>query len=328
MTDKYFPLYATVFFLTLILTAFIEKKFIPFLKSFAKQPIYEEGPEWHMKKSGTPTMGGLAFVSAVSLALVISLVFFGLRKEYSFIPSLLITLIFAVGNSLIGMIDDVTKLKRKKNAGLSPMQKILLQALLSALFLVARYFFVSKETALRFSFGTFELGFLYYPLAMFILLGIINCANLTDGIDGLASSVAFAAGVSLFYIAAALSPEVSVISSAIMGAGIGFLLFNLHPAKIFMGDTGSLFFGALIAAAAFSLENMLISLAVGAIYVIEGFSVVIQVIFFKLTGKRVFKMAPIHHHLEKCGFSENKICLCAIFLTFILSVPIYIFYLP
>ena len=160
------------------------------------------------------------------------------------------------------------------------------------------------------------------------MLGLVNSANLTDGIDGLASSVAFSIGVSLFYISAALSMETAIISSAIIGASIGFLLFNIHPARIFMGDTGSLFFGALVASCAFTLKNPILMLFIAGVYVVEGISVVLQVSYYKLTHKRFFKMAPLHHHLEKCGFTENRICITAIMTTFIVSIPAYIFYLP
>ena len=166
------------------------------------------------------------------------------------------------------------------------------------------------------------------PLGTVILLGITNCANLTDGIDGLASGVGFAVGISLFYISCALCKEVSFISASIIGATAGFLVFNLHPAKIFMGDTGSLFLGALGASSAFALGNPLVIIFIGGIYCLEGLSVIIQVAVFKLTKKRVFRMAPLHHHLEKVGWSENRICIVAIILTFIFSIPAFVFYLP
>ena len=150
-------------------------------------------------------------------------------------------------------------------------------------------------------------------------MGITNCANLTDGIDGLASSVAFAIGISLFYFSFGISENGSFISAALMGGAIGFLIFNLHPAKVFMGDTGSLFFGSLIAALAFELKSPWIAVVSGGVYVIEGISVILQVAFYKMTKKRLFKMAPIHHHLEKCGWDENKICITAIILTLIFS---------
>ena len=328
MLDKYFPLYVAVFLITLILTAVIEKKFIPFLKINAQQPIYKEGPAWHTAKSGTPTMGGIAFLSASLISLSLAAVFLLIFESRESSVSLLLSLGFACANAGIGLIDDLTKLRRKKNAGLSPKQKLFFQFLLCAIFLLLRALLLNSDTSLHFSFGEIELGFFYYPISVFVMLGLINSANLTDGIDGLASSVAFAIGVSLFYISASLSPELAFISSAIIGATVGFLLFNLHPAKIFMGDTGSLFLGALITSSANLIENEIVILMVSGVYVIEGFSVVLQVLWYKLTKKRIFKMAPLHHHLEKCGFSENKICLCAIFLTFLFSIPAYIIYLP
>jgi len=151
-----------------------------------------------------------------------------------------------------------------------------------------------------------------------ILLGIVNCANLTDGVDGLASSIAFTIGTVLFLTLSDMA-EISVISAAMTGATLGFLFFNVNPAKIFMGDTGSLFLGALVASLSFSLGNPLIAILLGGVYVIEGVSVILQVVFFKLTGKRIFKMAPIHHHLEKCGLSENRICILAVIATLMLS---------
>ncbi len=327
MLDKLFPYYALVFFLTLILTFAIEKALIPFLKSRAKQPIYQEGPRWHNSKSGTPTMGGLAFVIATIISLLlISPILYEISKS-GFI-SFIIVLCFSLGNSLIGFIDDLTKLRKKENAGLTPLQKIILQLFLCISFLLSRYYLLGEDCVLKFAFGEINIGFFYYPLSILILLGIINSANLTDGIDGLASSVAFSIAVSIFYVSASLNSELSFIASALLGSTIGFLIFNLHPAKIFMGDTGSLFFGAIVASSGFMLENPIITLFLGAVYVIEGASVILQVLVFKLTGKRVFKMAPLHHHFEKSGFAENKICLLAMFLTFIASIPVYIFYLP
>lgn len=328
MLDKYFPAYALCFLTTLLLTVIIEKKLIPVFSKKAQQPIYEEGPRWHIAKSGTPTMGGVAFLIAASFSILLCSLFLFLNKNYDSAISLLISLLFAFGNAMIGVIDDMTKLRKKENAGLSPKQKLLLQLILSVLFISARSLILNDGTSLQFSFGEIELGLFYYPLSVFILLGIVNSANLTDGIDGLASSVAFSIGVSLFYIGAALNPELSFLSSAIIGASVGFLLFNVHPAKIFMGDTGSLFFGALIASSAHLLKNPVMIIFIAGVYVIEGFSVVLQVIVYKITKKRVFKMAPLHHHLEKSNFSENKICLCAILLTFLFSIPAYIFYLP
>ena len=330
MLDKYFPLYIAVFLMAIIFTAVFEKKLIPILKSRAKQPIYTEGPGWHVKKSGTPTMGGLAFICAAILSSAIALIYLAISKriDMDIFLSISISLSYAMLNALIGIIDDTRKLSKKQNEGLTPRQKLLLQTGAAILFLLARRILLHDTSEISFSFGTVELGMFYYPIALFILIGIVNSANLTDGIDGLASSVAFAIGVSLFYVSAALNLETSIISAAIVGITIGFLFFNIHPAKIFMGDTGSLFLGALISSCAFMLKNPLLLILFAGVYVVEGVSVVIQVLVYKLTHKRVFKMAPLHHHLEKCGFTENKICIAGIIATLLFSIPVYIIYLP
>ena len=317
-----------IFLFSFGITVFLEKRLIPALRKKARQPIYEDGPKWHEKKSGTPTLGGIGFLCAMLIATAISIpLLIKVKGEKTFL-SLLLTLIYTFANALVGIFDDLRKLHKKKNQGLTPLEKLILQFALSVLFLFCRHRFLGDNTTLSFSFGEIDFGFWYYVLSIIILLGIINCANLTDGVDGLATSVAFSIGVSLLYISASLFEEVAIISAAMIGVTVGFLVFNLHPAKIFMGDTGSLFFGALVAASAVALGNPIIAVIVGGVYVIEGISVILQVISFKLTGKRIFKMAPIHHHLEQCGWSENKICIVAILMTFIFSIPAYIFYLP
>ncbi len=328
MLDRYFPLYITVFLISMLLTIVLEKKLIPALTQRAKQPIYEEGPKWHLKKSGTPTMGGVAFLIANSISLLVCFIILLTTKSNESVISILICHTFAVLNACVGVIDDLIKLKMHHNRGISAKAKLASQFLLSILFLLARSYFLDDSGVISFSFGEVDLGFLYYPIALIILLGVINCANLTDGIDGLASSVAFSIGISLLYISAALNTEVGIMSAAIIGSTVGFLVFNLHPAKIFMGDTGSLYFGALIASLSFALNNPFLIIFIAGVYVLEGCSVILQVIWFKLFGKRIFKMAPFHHHLEQCGWSENRICIVAILSTFIFSIPAYIFYLP
>lgn len=328
MLDKYFPLYITSFFFSFLFTFLIEKILIPALTKKAEQPIYAEGPKWHLSKKGTPTMGGLAFVLSITFSLLCGALILFITKDLNGVLSLVICQIYAISNALVGIIDDAKKLKKKKNQGLKAREKLIMQFIFACLFLLARYYLLNDTTEISFSFGDVDLGIFYYPISIIILLGIINCANLTDGVDGLASSVAFSIGVSLLYISSALSTDASVISSAIIGASLGFLIFNLHPARIFMGDTGSLYFGALIASCAFSLRNPLLIIFIAGVYVLEGCSVIIQVVIYKLTKKRVFKMAPLHHHLEKIGWSENKICIVAILLTFIFSIPVYMFYLP
>ena len=328
MLDRYFPVYVLAFFAVLVLTVFIEIRLIPELSKTAKQPIYADGPTWHMKKSGTPTMGGLAFLFAVFCASVFGVLFLYLSGDKKGALSLSLNFVFAFANAAVGVVDDMTKLRRRKNEGLTPTEKLILQFALAIGFLLLRRTLLGETSEIAFASGHLDLRFFYYPICLLLLVGIINFANLTDGIDGLAASVAFGIGVSLFYISAALSGEVSFLAATLMGASMGFLFFNLHPAKIFMGDTGSLFFGALAVCAVFSLGNPLLILPIGGVYVLEGLSVVLQVLFFKMTRRRLFRMAPLHHHFEKCGWPENRICLAAIFLTLLFSLPAYILYLP
>ena len=321
MNDNNAFLYVIVFLITLTLTILIGRIILPYLKKRAEQPIYEEGPSWHIAKSGTPTMGGLAFLISITLALLLSSLYKYVEGDMQGALSILVCASYALINSSIGIIDDLTKLRHKKNAGLTPRAKLILQFIASALFLVARAIFISDGTTLSFSFDSFDIGALYYPVAMIVLVGITNCANLTDGVDGLASSVAFAIGISSFYLSYQRFDTVCFISAALSAAAIGFLIFNVHPAKVFMGDTGSLFLGSLVAAMAYEMKNPLIAVTSGSVSVIEGVSVIAQVIVFKVSKKRLFKMAPIHHHLEKCGWDENKICICAIILTLVFAVP-------
>lgn len=328
MIDPNFLYYALAFVATFILTVVAEKLLIPKLSVGAKQPIYEGGPKWHISKEGTPTMGGLAFLIAITISLSISGIYLYISGYLTEAISLFTCLIYAILNSSIGIIDDLRKLYKRDNQGLTAKQKLVLQSLITIAFLWSRYAFLGNPTLLSFSFGYLDIGWLYYPMAFLILVGLTNFANLTDGIDGLASGVAFSVSVSLFYIACALCYDACFIGAAIMGATTGFLIFNLHPARIFMGDTGSLLLGSLLASASVALGNPLVIIFVGGVYVIEGASVILQVIFYKLTKRRLFKMAPIHHHLERCGWSENRICIVAMLTTFIAAIPAFVAYLP
>jgi phospho-N-acetylmuramoyl-pentapeptide-transferase len=314
-------LFISVFIFSLILTVVIESKLIPYLKNRAKQPIYEGGPSWHLSKSGTPTMGGLAFLVAIFISLLAtSLLLIYTDKSKTEGISILITLLFATGNSMIGIFDDVTKLKRKQNAGLTPMQKIGLQTILAVIFLMAREHFFADGTKINIGIIEINLGVFYYLFAIVLLLGVVNCANLTDGIDGLASCVGVAIGITFFVIGHKDLLSVPLLSVALVGGALGFLFFNSHPAKIFMGDTGSLFLGALTVGIAFSLRKPMLIIPIGVVYVIEGISVILQVIVYKLTKKRLFKMAPIHHHFELCGWSETKVVAVFSIVTAILCL--------
>ena len=328
MIDNQFPLYAIAFIMSLAITVIVGKIIIPILSARAEQPIYEGGPKWHISKLGTPTMGGLSFLTSVSIVTAVAAIILFTKDKPSQAVSLICATVYALLNSVVGIIDDATKLKNKDNAGLTPKEKLILQFLITAVFLVMRYILLDDASVISSSFGQIDLGIWYYPITAVILVGVTNFANLTDGIDGLASGVALAISISLFYISCALSDEISFISAALIGAMTGFLIFNIHPARIFMGDTGSLYLGALLAASAVTLNNPFMILLLGLVYVIEGVSVILQVVGYKLTKKRIFKMAPLHHHLEKCGWSENKICMIAIIITLIASIPIYALYLP
>ena len=281
-----------------------------------------------MSKSGTPTMGGAAFAiaAAITASIACTVAFFMISRETAL--SIALAMIYALLNSAIGFIDDLKKLKHQKNAGLTPKQKLILQIAISVIYLFSQNKLLGCDSKISFSFMEVELGILYYPITLFILIGIVNSVNLTDGIDGLASSVAFASGTALFYICANSTYDGSVLSSILIGAVIAFLIFNIHPARIFMGDTGSLFLGALIASFIFCVDNPFLIIFVAGIYVIEGISVVLQVLFYKATHKRLFKMAPLHHHLERCGWSENKICTVAILLSLLFAIPAFIFAAP
>ncbi|MBR7117343.1 MAG: phospho-N-acetylmuramoyl-pentapeptide-transferase [Clostridia bacterium] len=327
MTGSGIFFFVFIFALSLGVTALVERTIIPILKERAEQPIYTDGPKWHASKSGTPTLGGLAFIIALLSVVPLGAVWLADTLSSDAAVSLVLTASYALLNSLIGIIDDLTKLKKKKNGGLTPFQKLAMQSVLAILLLYLRATLLGDEPTLAFSFGTVNIGIWYYPLSFLMLLGVTNCANLTDGVDGLASSVAFAIGTVLFFISSKSIGEISVISALLIGISVGFLIFNIHPAKIFMGDTGSLLLGALVGGTGLMLGNPILILLIGGVYAIEGASVILQVISYKLTGKRIFKMAPLHHHLEQSGFSENKICMLAIIATIILGIPTFLLYI-
>ncbi len=278
------------------------------LKQRVGQHILEIGPSWHKEKEGTPTMGGLSFLLAIPFTLLLWMAV--LKEPIPF--SLVLCLLYALANGLIGLIDDRTKLKNKRNQGLLPWQKLFLQILFSAIFLFLFHTRVSDLSVLTLPFfGTpLSLGVFSFLILIFFSVGIVNCANLTDGIDGLAAAISFVLGV--FFLIEGLRREnmtVTLLGATMCGGMLGFLLFNWHPARIFMGDTGSLFLGALVVSASFLLDMPLLMVVYSFMFIIEGFSVVLQVFYFKRTGKRLFRMAPLHHHFEKIGWKEKEIVL-------------------
>ena len=322
--------------LTLILTVLFSKKFIPALISRKMgQPILEIGPRWHKSKEGTPTMGGLFFIAAIFIVGIL-FSFFVFPKED--LPRVWITLGMAAAFGAVGFIDDRAKLLKKQNEGLRAYQKFLFQVIVAAAYLFLMTLYGGLDTKIIFPFldKTVDFGIAYYGFAIILIVGVNNSVNLTDGIDGLCASVtatvaAFFA-VCGFRLPTLLSPEhasdptLAVLAGMTFGACIGFLVYNWNPARVFMGDTGSLFLGGMVAGLAFLLNVPLVILVVGLFYVIEAASVILQVGFFKLThGKRLFKMAPIHHHFEKCGWSEPVIAAFGILLTAVMAVFSYCF---
>ena len=290
------------------LTGLIGYLLLPALRALkAGQSIREVGPTWHNSKAGTPMMGGLMFILALVLCVLGNIASIG---DYSVYFVLLLSLAFG----LIGFLDDFTKAKYKRNLGLTSIQKALLQMAVSALFLYALYKHGAMTCDLYIPF--FNVSFHIHPLvyilfAMFVMVGCVNAVNLTDGVDGLCASVTIP--VMVFFTAAAVAMDrmsLALIPSALVGGLACYLFYNWHPAKVFMGDTGSLFLGGAVCALAFALDMPLILILVGFIYVVETLSVILQVGYFKLThGKRLFKMAPIHHHFEMSGWKEEKIVL-------------------
>ncbi|WNQ14216.1 phospho-N-acetylmuramoyl-pentapeptide-transferase [Paenibacillus aurantius] len=276
---------------------------IPFLRRLKfGQQIRTDGPQGHLKKAGTPTMGGVIILLALSLA---SLKFAEKNSE------LVILLIAALGYGLVGFLDDYIKIVFKRSLGLTAKQKLLGQLVVSA---VVCYFLFRidhpTDISIPFVDSTLPLGWVYYPFVVFMMLGVSNAVNFTDGLDGLlsgTSAIAFGA-----YVVIAIkvhSPETAIFSAAMVGAVLGFLVYNAHPAKVFMGDTGSLGIGGGLAAAAILTKAEMLIIIIGGVFVIEILSVIIQVVSFKTRGKRVFKMSPIHHHYELVGWSEWRVVI-------------------
>ena len=281
---------------------------LPLLRALKTgQSIREIGPTWHNYKAGTPMMGGLMFIFAAVLVLLGNL---PRMEEFSVFYVLILGLCFG----FIGFLDDYTKIRHKRNLGLTASQKAMLQMAVSAVFLYTMYRSGSMSTELYIPFV--DLSFTLHPVvyivfAMFVMVGCVNAVNLTDGVDGLSSSVTIP--VMVFFTAAALGLkryDLALLPASLIGGLIAYLFYNWHPAKVFMGDTGSLFLGGVVCALAFALDMPLILILVGFVYICETLSVILQVTYFKLThGKRLFKMSPIHHHFEMCGWKEEKIVL-------------------
>ena len=276
---------------------------IPFLRKLKMgQTERVEGVQSHLKKAGTPTMGGIIFL----LAAVITSVFY--VKDY---PSVIPVLFLTLGFGIIGFLDDYLKVVLRRSDGLLAWQKFLLQIVVTGIFAYYLVNYTSVDLAMRIPFWTdhyLDLGWLAIPVMFFVVIGTVNGVNFTDGLDGLASSVTLIVAVFFTVVSIGIKSGIEPVTCAVVGGLMGFLLFNVYPAKVFMGDTGSLALGGFVAGAAYMLQMPLFILLVGLIYLVEVLSVMIQVSYFKAThGKRIFKMAPIHHHFELCGWSETRV---------------------
>ncbi len=308
-------LYLLVAVIAFAITAALGKWMIPFLHKLKfGQTIREVGPSWHKNKQGTPTMGGLMFMVGIVVAVMACLpVFYTLGMEETLLmkAKVFAGLGMAVAFGAIGFMDDYISILKKRNLGLTERQKLVLQFAVAAAYLVTIRLAGGGTSTIVPFIGEVELGWFYYLLAAVAIVGIVNAVNFTDGIDGLNTTVSFFAFLSLALCAGILSMTgLSALGMASAAACIGFLIWNWHPAKVFMGDTGSLFMGGMVCALAFGMDLPILLLTVGFVYLCEILSVVLQVTYFKAThGKRLFKMSPIHHHFEMCGWSEVKICV-------------------
>ena len=296
-------------------TALLGIVIIPWLRKIKfGQTIREDGPTWHLSKQGTPTMGGLMFMIGTICAVSICFSLFAAMEGGETTLSI-VRVVAGVGMALCmgiaGFMDDFISIKKKRNLGLTEKQKLLLQFLIAGAYLLSVYLAGGTSKTLIPFVGEVDLGIAYYILALLVIVGMVNAVNFADGIDGLNSTVTTVVCLIMTICAIIMGYYgMAIYASAAAGACIGFLVWNFHPAKVFMGDTGSLFLGGVVCALAFGMNIPVLLLLIGIVYIIEILSVVLQVSYFKIThGKRIFKMSPIHHHFEMCGWSEVKICV-------------------
>ena len=299
--------------IALVIGLVLTPVFIPILKKLKfGQEVRQEGPKAHLKKAGTPTMGGVVIV----ISFIIGSVFFCGRSGYV-LPVIIFTFLFAV----IGFLDDYLKIKKHESEGLKAWQKMGFQLIVMILLILYVALFTDSGTSVIVPFyGLVDFKGWFFPLAVFAVLGTVNGANFTDGLDGLASSVTIVIAAALTFSCVMIFPGLAAPPLAMIGALVAFLIFNAHPAKVFMGDTGSLALGGFVAAMALMLKMPIFLIFIAFIYLIEIISVILQVGYFKISGgKRIFRMSPIHHHYELGGWSENKVVLIFSAVTFVLS---------
>lgn len=312
-----------------VVTAAIGPSVIRYLRKMKfGQKILEIGPKWHMNKQNIPTMGGFMFIIGIAAAVLAGNLLLGGLEIAS-----VAVLGLAAAYGAVGLVDDYAKIKKKENAGLSPKQKLVLQILVAAVFILVLFLQSDGLPVLWIPFTDIALPLpwpLYIIFAAFVIVGADNAVNLTDGIDGLAAGVTLP--VAIFFVFVGIVRQdagVMIFAAALAGGLAAFLIYNFNPAKVFMGDTGSLFLGGAVAGLAFACEMPLILLLVGLIYIIETLSVILQVTYFKVSGgKRLFKMAPIHHHFEMCGWGEKKIVMIFSGITVLLCLVAYFAALP
>ena len=307
-------LYCLAIVIAAVITGLLGYFMVPFLHKIKfGQTIREVGPSWHKNKQGTPTMGGIMFIIGSSVAAVICIAFLWLNggaETQLMLVKVMAGALMAVGFGIVGFLDDYISIKKHRNLGLTEIQKLILQFIIVGAYLLSVALAGgTTETVIPFL-GSVDLGFFYYILAAVFIVGMVNAVNFTDGIDGLNTSVTLVVALVFSVIAMLLNRVgLSLYAAAIVGAMIGFLFWNANPAKVFMGDTGSLFLGGAVCALAFGVDMPILLILIGIIYIVEILSVVLQVTYFKIShGKRIFKMAPIHHHFEMCGWNETKIC--------------------
>lgn len=321
--------------ISFIVSSLIGSKLIPFLvKVKCGQTIKEIGPSWHKNKQNTPTMGGIMFIFGSLIAIAVSCACYMMATEDFMFNKLKIAqvvagYIMAFVYGAIGFVDDYISIRKKRNLGLTPKQKLVLQFVTAFLYLfVLRFFGDDTSTVIPFV-GLVNLGFFYYIISAVVIVGIVNAVNLTDGIDGLNGSVTMFVAAFFMVMAGVIGFQgMNIYCAAIAGGCLGFLVWNFNPAKIFMGDTGSLFLGGAVCAMAFGLDLPILLLPLGIIYLCEMFSVILQVSYFKAThGKRIFKMTPIHHHFEMSGWNEVKIVIVFSAVTFVMGIVTMLLFL-
>ena len=313
-----------------IITACLGFLVIPYLRKLKfGQTILDIGPNWHKEKQGTPTMGGVMMVVGLIMSVAIAFAYSSMTdgrfyqelKDSYRLTNFIAGLVLALSMSAIGFMDDYIKIVKKRNLGLTARQKTFLQLLISAAYLLTLFLGGMRTTNIPFIGDiniTFGFGLFFWPIALMFIYGFTNAVNLTDGIDGLASSVTLVVSCA-FMLAAGFSNNIStnVLSAALGGVCVGFISWNAKPAKVFMGDTGSMFLGGMVVALSFGIGRPILLIFAGCTYFIEALSDIIQVAYYKKTKKRIFKMAPLHHHFEMCGWSEQKIVFVFSFITFV-----------